>query len=191
MRPALAALVLVLSACGHADPIGVDSGTPPEHDDAGPLGDAGNDAAAVDAGQADAGTDGAIVIDDGGPDGGLRTYPGECSIVPQSGCASGEACITSRRGDGSSLFESSCVRTTSLHDYGEGAGECTVPVDGGFSQTCRPGLTCGASYGCELYCVVSGPADQCPPLRGAEMTCQPLDATTDPGFPIGSCQTAP
>lgn len=112
-------------------------------------------------------------------------YPGPCRVIPQSGCGSGQACRLFR---GPAGLESVCGRAGSLgegEEWAEPFDGCYEHDDAGIYDACQPGLVCNGV--CERFCIVGGPADQCPLLGGFAMRCEEID----PGFPIGVCHRAP
>lgn len=137
--------------------------------------DAGADASPIDSSVRDTGIGAPIdaARADAAPDAG-RTLAGECTVVPQTGCESGEAC---RRVLVGGEPAAQCRPAGTIAD-GE---ECTVSAEG---DPCGPGLVCSSSQ-CVPYCRTS--EDDCTPLRGYERWCRP-----DAAFPeLGRCTAEP
>lgn len=133
--------------------------------DAGSAEDAGHDAGRVDAGELDASVPDAGPVDagevdagsDAGPDAGP---PDECTVVPQSGCADGEACRThewveSPPGTWMRVYRVHCEPAGDLPEHWN-EGSC-----GGIGgDMCEAGLFCLFGNGCVRYCIPGG--DPCP-----------------------------
>jgi hypothetical protein len=176
MRLSIALLALV-AACGSPSAqrlVELDAQAPDggAEDAALPLADAGEvlDEGALDAGVAwDAGADAGMR--DLGTDAG-RGYDGECTLVPQSGCAPGEAC---RLVAGASVCGP--VRVDALV-------EGDVCTGGALGSDCAAGLTCSIGN-CWRFCIPgSACADLVVPAGTYAMECRP---TATDG--VGICVT--
>lgn len=169
------ALVVCLLGC--ADPrVELDARVGPADGgaDAGGSHDAGLDAL-VDAPPepADAAADAAAPIDapiDAPADAGADAPAGECSVVPQSGCAAGEACRYSPRPSPPFVEPYDgpphCVPAGPLGE-GEGGSESPFCWDSDHNDRCQAGFFCWTS--CRRYCDPGGAP--CPMRGGSPQRC--------------------
>jgi hypothetical protein len=104
-------------------------------------------------------------------------YAGECWIVPQAGCGSGEACAMRRMGG---ALMAVCIPAGTLGTYGASCGAGRPDP--------APGFECISNV-IVAYCLVDGPAEQCPPIRGVEMRCE--QRAPEAPFPVGLCAPVP
>lgn len=179
-------LAIFLGSCGSTEIVNVDAGedaalaVDASSSDAGRR-DAGRDAGRRDAGR-DAGRDSGPP-DAGPPDAGpMDAGPpvGECWVVPQGGCAEGEACRARWRGGARETYcepagwmEEGCTRTT-----GGGCYPCLSPD---LRDRCQAGLFCQSDQ-CVRYC---DSTDDCVPYEGRMLVCEHI-AAEDP-LRLGTC----
>lgn len=196
MRLSIAVLALV-AACGSPSAqrlVELDAQAPDAADYDASLDDAGEvlDEGALDAGVAwDAGADAGMR--DLGTDAG-RGYDGECTLVPQSGCAPGEACRLQRV---SMTFVSAC-ESVGYYALAEGQSLPHTPGSGlpyacrdASGDACAAGLFCMDTQ-CRRYCVVGGDPGQCPTLTTGSG--DPLPMRCELWYPevsVGLCVPAP